>query len=149
MTHPEATLEAPTATHNAIRIDGSGWAPIVAPIDGDASSLQFLQDAVGGYIEVALDIPSPVGTARSLTVYCNEVGLLLDLTPFFAIVVRDGQRMRFQVYAGPCIIVATNHATGDTEALTADEIAWLEARLSIGLRPDEQWATTLHLEGAA
>jgi len=88
-------------------------------------SLEKMQEVVGGYIETALRCPSPTRKNISVDAYVNEEGLMIGL-PI------DHVRMTDRSYlAGNIIITGADERTGDTVAVTKEEINALLKHIGI------------------
>jgi hypothetical protein len=79
--------------------------------------LATMQAAVGGLIETALRVPSPVRKNITVNVYCNEEGLLLGL-PIAFVRATDGSYL-----AGDFVVVGADESNGETVGLTTEEIS--------------------------
>lgn len=89
-------------------------------------TLRDMQNAVGGYIELALAIASPTRKNVTVDAYCNEEGRLIGLPVFFVPSPKGTNRGAWPV-AGNLVVAATNQRTGKTVAATSEE---LDAALS-------------------
>lgn len=89
--------------------------------------LDQLQKIVGGYIEPAFTVVSPLGGHRCITGYVNEEGLLIDLPRFIFL-----SSVRYHTYlAGNMAIVGLDTSTGKTVTLTEDEIEWVKRHIRV------------------
>lgn len=111
-------------------------APVALTIrDGVASSvvyepgLEFLQQAVDGYIETAFRLPSPLGGSLTIDAYVNEEGAINGMEPSVMI-----SSPRSAVFCGPLIIVGGDDATGENRGLEPEEVALF----SVSLLPNSQ-----------
>lgn len=115
-----------TETTNAILIHQNGYDFVAHDL-----SLSALQASVGGYIEPAFTIPSPIDTRRAegiaLTGYVNEEGLLERLP--VAVAVRIAPDYGYAPMAGNMVIVGLDQRDGETIGLTGEELDWIEQRL--------------------
>lgn len=126
-----------TETANAVLIHQTGY----SFVDHDLS-LKSLQTNVGGCIEPAFTIPSPIDSRRAegiaLTGYVNEEGLLERLPVTVAL--RIAPDYGYTPMAGNMIIVGLNQRDGETVGLSDEELDWLEKRLFLvqaAGRPDK------------
>jgi hypothetical protein len=101
------------------------WQKINTTVIDKPLELNELQSFVGGLIEPAFTIPSPVADSRSLTAYVNEEGRCIGLCDFIVIQDRYGQRS----VAGPMIVGALKN--GDGVPLTNEELDYLVNRCKI------------------
>jgi hypothetical protein len=113
--------------HNAYLITEHGSEPVT-----HALTLEAMQRTVNGLITPAFTIDSPEGKHRSITGYCNDEGILLDLEPT-TILTHDADTAQEDATTihGPLLIVALNKETGETAGLTAAELAQVERQTQL------------------
>lgn len=90
------------------------------PQASEGDTLKTMQDAVGGYIELFLQVPSKSRPGVTIDFYCNEEGRLVGLEPNVLVDAGDGHL--FDI-VGPVLITAGSEETGETLGLTDEEVA--------------------------
>ena len=89
---------------------------------GDYSpTLEEMQGAVGGLIDMAFCIPSHERETVTIDFYVNEEGLMIGLPIVLGINTRPGYVMPV---AGNILICGSVDATGESVSLTMEEIEW-------------------------
>lgn len=100
----------------------SGVEEVVTPTD--KPTLEMMQETVGGYIETMTRIPSPFRKEVEIDAFVNEEGLLIGLPIVMAVMDDYGVRP----FAGNVVFVGANIRTGESVALTAEEIDFIRDR---------------------
>lgn len=100
----------------------SGIEEVITPTN--SPTLEMLQSAVGGCIETMSRIMSPFRKNVEIDAYVNEEGLLIGLPIYFAVLDEHGVRP----FAGNIVFVGANFNTGNSVALTEDEINFIRDR---------------------
>jgi hypothetical protein len=101
----------------------SGIEEVVTPTDNP--TLEMLQGAVDGLIETLGRIRSPFRDNVEIDAYVNQEGLLMSLPMVMAIYDEYGARP----FAGNIVFVGGDSETGDSVALTEDEIDFIRDRI--------------------
>lgn len=94
-------------------------APVTEPMTVADLTLEQMQAAAGGYIEMPYRWASKTRKGVTIDLVCNEEGRINGMLPGIFLMV-DGQRT--DVY-GPVEFVGADNDTGETIPLTADEVA--------------------------
>lgn len=108
-------------THNALLIQPTHVEPVTHGL-----TLHDLQHTVGGYIDAAFTVPSPLGNGRAITGYVHDEGLLMSLPVSALVAYPMGERAPL---VGPLLVTGLDQTSGKTVPLTPDEIAWFYDRL--------------------
>lgn len=91
-------------------------------LGGGDPRLDRMQAVVGGYIETAFRMDSPIREGVTIDAYCNEEGMLFSGVPVIRITPRNGGEP--MVFAGPLVFAGANDE-GESVPLLKAEAQWL------------------------
>jgi hypothetical protein len=107
---------------NAFLITTDSAAAVAHPL-----TLETMQASVGGWIEPVFTEPSPVASRAAggfaITGYVNEEGMLIDMPVCAMLTYGD----HIAPLAGNLLVCGLDTRTGETAALTPEELNWIEA----------------------
>lgn len=105
---------------HAVIIATDGTLDVITKPDSE-TSLSFLQQAVGGYIE-------PVDLWDNITMYVNEEGKVYNLlyNPFATVIAHNASAINiFDYIYGDVVLIGFDPESGDTVGLTQNQINFI------------------------
>lgn len=108
-----------TTGSSFLTITDEGKTRTITPAPASGATLDAMQAAVGGYIELFMQSPSRHREDVAIDFYCHEEGRLIGLDPNVGVYAGRGA---FFSIVGPVLVTASNR-DGETIGLTDDELA--------------------------